>query len=67
VLTACETDAVANAQFFKVTGLVDPPARLLRPSFLYRVAQVNLQRRQRISPRAQAAVAGHADGAGRLA
>jgi hypothetical protein len=34
VLTACESDAVVGGQFFKVTALVDPPARLLRPSFL---------------------------------
>ena len=49
VLTACESDAVVGGQFFKVTALVDPPARLLRPSFLYRVATVNLHRRQRDS------------------
>jgi 2-polyprenyl-6-methoxyphenol hydroxylase-like FAD-dependent oxidoreductase len=63
VLTASESDAVVGTQFFRVTALLDPPTRLLRPSFLYRVARVNLQRRQRNSPRAQAAVAGHADGA----
>jgi 2-polyprenyl-6-methoxyphenol hydroxylase-like FAD-dependent oxidoreductase len=47
VLTACESDAVVATQFFRVTGLLDPPIRLLRPSFLYRVATVNLGRRQR--------------------
>ena len=29
------------------TGLLDPPTRLLRPSFLYRVASVNLRGRHR--------------------
>jgi 2-polyprenyl-6-methoxyphenol hydroxylase-like FAD-dependent oxidoreductase len=47
VLTACESDAVVAAQFFKVAWLLDPPIRLLHPSFLYRVAIVNLRRRQR--------------------
>jgi 2-polyprenyl-6-methoxyphenol hydroxylase-like FAD-dependent oxidoreductase len=44
VLSACESDAVVHAQFFKVTGLVDPPARLFHPSFLYRVATANRRR-----------------------
>jgi 2-polyprenyl-6-methoxyphenol hydroxylase-like FAD-dependent oxidoreductase len=47
VLTACESDAVVATQFFKVAWLLDPPIRLLHPSFLYRVATVNLRRRQR--------------------
>jgi 2-polyprenyl-6-methoxyphenol hydroxylase-like FAD-dependent oxidoreductase len=47
VLTACESDAVVATQFFKVAWLLDSPIRLLRPSFLYRVATVNLDRRQR--------------------
>jgi 2-polyprenyl-6-methoxyphenol hydroxylase-like FAD-dependent oxidoreductase len=49
VLTACETDAVVTTQFFRVTGLLDPPARLLNPALLGRVARINLQRRQRNS------------------
>ncbi|HUB55435.1 MAG TPA: 2-polyprenyl-6-methoxyphenol hydroxylase-like oxidoreductase [Mycobacterium sp.] len=47
VLTACESDAVVATQFFKVAWLVDSPIRLLQPAFLYRVATVNLRRRQR--------------------
>jgi len=64
VLSALESDAVVGTQFFKVTGLLDPPTRLLRPSFLYRVARVNLQRRQSNSLPPQAAVAGAADATG---
>jgi 2-polyprenyl-6-methoxyphenol hydroxylase-like FAD-dependent oxidoreductase len=47
VLTACESDAVVGTQFFKVAWLLDSPVRLLHPLFLYRVATVNLVRRQR--------------------
>ncbi|OKH82171.1 hypothetical protein EB75_13385 [Mycobacterium sp. ST-F2] len=49
VLSACETDPAAAAQFFLTASLIDPPERLLRPSFLYRVARVNRRRRQRDS------------------
>lgn len=62
VLTASETDAVVHAQFFKVTGLVDPPARLFDPRFIFRVATVNRRRRQRGSQPHPAGVAGIADG-----
>jgi 2-polyprenyl-6-methoxyphenol hydroxylase-like FAD-dependent oxidoreductase len=62
VLTACESDAVVGGQFFRVTALVDPPARLLHPSFLYRVATVNLRGRQRDSQPQQAGAVGRADG-----
>jgi 2-polyprenyl-6-methoxyphenol hydroxylase-like FAD-dependent oxidoreductase len=62
VLTASESDAVVGGQFFKVTGLVDPPARLLNPLFLCRVAAINLRRRQRDSQTQQVGVAGQADG-----
>jgi 2-polyprenyl-6-methoxyphenol hydroxylase-like FAD-dependent oxidoreductase len=49
VLTAAESDGVVANQFLRVTGLIDSPIRLLRPSFLYRVAAVNLGRRRRHS------------------
>jgi hypothetical protein len=62
VLTACESDAVVGTQFFRVTGLLDPPTRLLHPSFLCRVATVNLIRAQRHSRRRQVAVANVGDG-----
>jgi hypothetical protein len=40
-LTGCESDPAIVKQFFRVSGLIDPPTRLLRPSFLYRVAAAN--------------------------
>ena len=49
VLTACESDIQVVNQFFRVTALVDPPARLLSPLFIARVVMVNLRRRQRDS------------------
>jgi 2-polyprenyl-6-methoxyphenol hydroxylase-like FAD-dependent oxidoreductase len=61
ILTACESDAEVVGQFFKVTGLVEPPASLLNPSFIARVATVNLRRRQRDSQRRPAGVADRVD------
>lgn len=39
VLTAVETDLVVASQFFRVTGMLDSPARLMRPSVLARVVR----------------------------
>jgi len=58
VLTACETDAAVGLQFLRVSWLVDPPARLFHPSFVYRVAAANRLRRQRDSQPGQAGVTG---------
>ena len=42
VLTAVETDPVVAGQFFRVLGMLDSPAWLMRPSILARVALANL-------------------------
>jgi 2-polyprenyl-6-methoxyphenol hydroxylase-like FAD-dependent oxidoreductase len=51
VLTAAENDASAFNQFTKVTGLVEPATRLLRPSMLWRAALPNRRRPQRDTSR----------------
>jgi 2-polyprenyl-6-methoxyphenol hydroxylase-like FAD-dependent oxidoreductase len=45
VLTAAEYDTAALSQFFRVTALVDPATRLLRPGMLWRAARANHRRR----------------------
>ena len=42
VLTAVETDRVVAGQFIRVLGMLDSPARLMRPAILARVARANL-------------------------
>jgi 2-polyprenyl-6-methoxyphenol hydroxylase-like FAD-dependent oxidoreductase len=58
VLTACESDAVTVERFFRVNSFIDPPAHLLRPSFISRVATVNLRRRRGDSQPRQAEATG---------
>ncbi len=41
LLTACETDPVVAERFFRVSNLLDPPSRLLNPSFVVGVARAN--------------------------
>jgi ketosteroid isomerase-like protein len=44
VLTATEVDPVVAGQFMRITAMVDPPVRLLRPSILLRVARARAPR-----------------------
>lgn len=44
VLAAAETDVVLAERFFRVSWLIDPPTRLLRPSTMVRVLAGNLRR-----------------------
>jgi hypothetical protein len=44
VLAAVEVDPVVAGQFLRVTGMVDPRARLLRPSILLRVMRARSHR-----------------------
>jgi hypothetical protein len=46
VLTAAEFDSAALDQFVRVTSLVDPATRLLRPSMVWRAAWAKHRLRQ---------------------
>jgi hypothetical protein len=46
VLVAAESDAVIVDQFTRVTALIDPASRLLRPEMIWRVARANLRKRR---------------------
>ena len=46
VLAAAESDAAIVNQFFRVTSLLDPATRLLRPEVIWRVVRENHRRRR---------------------
>jgi len=50
VMTAAETDPLVTGQFMRVIGMLDPPARLLRPSIMLRVVWANRPRRTSPQP-----------------
>ena len=60
--TAAESDIVVAEQLTKVGALLDPPSQLSRPKIIFRVATVNLRRRQGDSQPQQAGMAGRVDG-----
>jgi 2-polyprenyl-6-methoxyphenol hydroxylase-like FAD-dependent oxidoreductase len=41
VMSAAETDPLVAGQFMRVIGMIDPPARLLRPTILRRIARAS--------------------------
>jgi hypothetical protein len=45
-----EFDSVVAEQFVKVTGLIDPPARLLHPKILLRIALTSWRQRSHLRP-----------------
>jgi 2-polyprenyl-6-methoxyphenol hydroxylase-like FAD-dependent oxidoreductase len=45
ILAAAEYDTAAVDQFFRVTALIDPATRLLRPSMIWRAARANTRKR----------------------
>jgi 2-polyprenyl-6-methoxyphenol hydroxylase-like FAD-dependent oxidoreductase len=44
VMTAAESDPVVVSQFMRVTSMIDPPTRLLRPAMVLRVMGANRRR-----------------------
>jgi 2-polyprenyl-6-methoxyphenol hydroxylase-like FAD-dependent oxidoreductase len=50
VLTAAESDTVVTERLFRVTNLVDRPARLLHPAMVARVATAHRRRQRGITP-----------------
>jgi hypothetical protein len=46
VLTVAESDAFVAQEFLRVTGMVEPPSRMLRPSFVFRVGRGSRARRR---------------------
>lgn len=48
VLTAAETEPTVAGQFMRVIGMIDPPARLVRPSMVLRIARTKQAHRRHL-------------------
>ena len=59
MLSAAESDAVVVNQFGRVTSLVDPATRLLRPKFVWRMARANYRSRRRAIAQDEGHIEGH--------
>jgi 2-polyprenyl-6-methoxyphenol hydroxylase-like FAD-dependent oxidoreductase len=46
LLTAAESDAVVFEQISKVSALIDPPTRLMRPAIMFRAVNIGRQRQR---------------------
>ncbi|MFI5506242.1 NAD(P)/FAD-dependent oxidoreductase [Mycobacterium sp. NPDC051804] len=44
MIAACAKDTTVLTQFFRVSNLIDPPTRLVSPSFVFRTARANATR-----------------------
>jgi hypothetical protein len=45
VMSAAETDLIVASRFMRVIGMIDAPARLLRPTMVLRILRANRARR----------------------
>jgi 2-polyprenyl-6-methoxyphenol hydroxylase-like FAD-dependent oxidoreductase len=55
VLAAAESDPFVVQEFLRVVGMLEPPRRMLRPSFVFRVARAGRTRREHVLPAVVAA------------
>ena len=55
VLLAAESDSFVVQEFLRVVGMLEPPSRMLRPSFVLRVARAGRMQHERVLPEVVAA------------
>jgi 2-polyprenyl-6-methoxyphenol hydroxylase-like FAD-dependent oxidoreductase len=67
IMTATEYDTVAVDQFMRVTGLIDPATKLLRPGIIWRALLANRRRPRRNINHSDAVSAGGGNGMPRSA
>jgi 2-polyprenyl-6-methoxyphenol hydroxylase-like FAD-dependent oxidoreductase len=56
VLTAAESDPFVAQEFLRVTGMLQPPRRMLMPSFVFHVARASHRHRAEATPEVVAAL-----------